>query len=241
MYLSFITPTEKNLHPRIWAFFIAAFSLFASGDDAMSRDRQEILIRLPAAVHHGTVSLEQALVQRRSVRRFDDEPLPLAKAAQLLWAAQGITHAGGFRTAPSAGALYPLKAYLIAGKVTGLDAGVYLYDPRSHSLVRKAPGEKRRELSRAALGQSSVSCAPAVILLTAISNRATGKYGQRGVQYVHMEAGHAAQNIALQAISLNLGAVFIGAFQDDLVQQVIGLGEEETPLYLIPVGRQGVL
>lgn len=202
----------------------------------MSQDRQENTIRLPAAVHHGTVSLEQALLQRRSVRQYNDEPLPLEKASQLLWAAQGVTHASGFRTAPSAGALYPLETYLIAGKVTGLDAGVYLYDPRRHALVRKALGEKRGDLSRAALGQLPVGRAPATILLAAVYDRTTGKYGRRGVRYVRMEAGHAAQNIALQAVSLDLGAVFIGAFEDDLVKQVVGLGALETPLYLLPVG-----
>src|SRR5690606_24234096 len=152
-----------------------------------------------------------------------------------LWAAQGITHPGGFRTAPSAGALYPLTIYLIAGKVGGLEAGIYQYVPHRHTLAVKALGEKRSALGQAALQQRAVSQAPATILLADVYARTTGRYGVRGRRYVHMETGLAAQNVALQAISLGLGAVFIGAFQDDLVQQAAGLPASEAPLYLIPV------
>src|SRR5690606_4375366 len=141
---------------------------------------------------------EQTLSTRRSVREYSDAPLILAQVSQLLWAAQGITHPGGFRTAPSAGARYPLETYLIAGKVSGLQTGIYQYVPHSHTLVAKALGEKRVALSQAALQQRAVSQAPVTILLAAVYTRTTGRYGERGMRYVHMEAGHAAQNVALQ-------------------------------------------
>ena len=211
--------------------------LFASGGKAMSLDHQEPLIPLPAPVVDGTVSLEQTLQHRRSLRKFSDEPLSLNQVGQLLWAAQGVTDSRGFRTAPSAGALYPLDTYLIAGKVMDLEPGVYRYVPHSHALIQKASGEKRPQLSRAALGQLPVREAPATILFTAVYDRSTGKYGPRGHQYAHIEAGHAAQNITLQAVALNLGSVVIGAFQDDLVRQAIDLEPRSTPLYIIPVGR----
>ncbi|MBM9535614.1 SagB/ThcOx family dehydrogenase [Desulfobulbus alkaliphilus] len=216
---------------------VFAILLFASGGKAMSLDQQQPLIPLPAPVVDGSVSLEQTLLQRRSLRDFDDEPLTLSQVAQLLWAAQGVTHTRGFRTAPSAGALYPLDTYLIAGKVTDLEPGVYLYVPQSHALIEKASGDIRPQLSRAALGQLPVRDAPATILFTAVYDRITGRYGPRGEQYAHIEAGHTAQNITLQAVALGLGSVVIGAFQDDLVRQVIELESGSTPLYLIPVGR----
>lgn len=203
----------------------------------MSTNPQAPLIPLPAPVVDGTVSLEQTLLHRRSLREFGDEPLSLNQVAQLLWAAQGVTHAGEFRTAPSAGALYPLDTYLIAGKIIDLEPGVYLYVPHSHALIQKISGERRPELSQAALGQRPVRDAPATILFTAVYERITGRYGPRGEQYAHIEAGHAAQNITLQAVALSLGSVVIGAFQDDLVRQALDLESRSTPLYIIPVGR----
>jgi SagB-type dehydrogenase family enzyme len=224
---------------RRWTlgWLIPGCLILTMGGNAMSEDQKTREIRLPAAFHRGAVSLEQTLSTRRSVREYSDQPLTLAQISQLLWAAQGMTHPGGFRTAPSAGALYPLAIYLIAGKVGGLEAGIYQYVPHRHALAVKALGEKRSALSQAALQQRAVSQAPATILLAAVYARTTGRYGERGKRYVHMEAGHVAQNVALQAVSLGLGAVFIGAFQDDLVQQAAGLPAPQAPLYLIPIGR----
>lgn len=202
----------------------------------MPQVQKESPITLPTPSLEGKVSLEATLAQRRSVRQYGEGPLTLEQISQLLWAAQGVTHPRGFRTAPSAGALYPLETYVIVGRVEGLPPGVYHYAPHSHSLARKAAADKRDELSRAALGQSPVRNAPATLLFTAFYERTTGRYGQRGIQYVHMEAGHAAQNVTLQAVSLGLGTVVIGAFQDDAVKKLLDLDAMEIPLYLIPVG-----
>jgi SagB-type dehydrogenase family enzyme len=196
-------------------------------------------VKLPQPKYDSKFSIEKTLLERRSVRNYKDEPLTLAEVSQLLWAAQGITDkANGLRTAPSAGALYPLETYLVAGKVTGLPAGLYKYKPRGHELEKIADGDKRTELSKAALGQSSVSQAPVVIAISVVYERITGKYGQRGIRYADMETGHVGENVALQAVALGLGTVMVGAFNDDSVKKVLALPTEEKPLYLIPVGRK---
>ncbi len=194
-------------------------------------------IGLPEPVQDSKTSVEKALRKRRSVRNFKDSLLTVAEVSQLLWAAQGITSQQGLRTAPSAGALYPLEVYLVAGNVSALPAGVYRYRPMNHEVVRVLSGDKRRELCNAAMGQPSVRHAGAVIVIAAVYERTTLKYGDRGRQYVHMETGHAAQNVLLQAVSLNLGTVVIGAFQDAEVQKVLKMSGGEQPLCVIPVGR----
>jgi len=194
-------------------------------------------IPLPNPVSTGVLSVESALHSRRSVRDFSPQSLTLAEVAQLLWAAQGITGPGGTRTAPSAGALYPLELYLVTGNVSALAKGVYRYQPLGHSLIRLADGDQRAALAAAALGQDWVNEAAAVIVVAAAHERTTRKYGQRGVRYVHMEAGHAAQNIHLQAVALNLGSVVVGAFDDDKVKKIVNLSGDEQPLCLLPIGR----
>ena len=198
---------------------------------------RRIRIELPAPVRDGDTSLERALQQRRSVRAFADRPIGLARAGQLLWAAQGRTDPRGRRTAPSAGALYPLEIYLVAGAVTNLDPGVYRYGGDRHRLEALATGDRREALGQAALGQSAVTGAPAVIVLGAVPARTQRKYGDRGERYVHMEAGHAAQNVLLQAVALELGAVAIGAFRDPAVRDVLGVEPPVEVLYLLPVGH----
>jgi SagB-type dehydrogenase family enzyme len=190
------------------------------------------MIALPAPQLKGPLSLEETLAQRRSVREFSDAPLTLAELAQLLWAAQGVTHPAGLRTAPSAGALYPLEVYAVTREA------VYHYDPQGHCMTVRVQGDARPALHAAALKQDPVLKAPAVIAIAAVYARTAGKYGEeRTPRYVHLEAGHAAQNILLQAVALNLGAVPIGAFWDDQVQQALGLPSDHQPLYLIPVGH----
>ncbi|MBM2815387.1 MAG: Nitroreductase [Ignavibacteria bacterium] len=194
-------------------------------------------IKLPEPKYDGNTSVEQALLKRRSDREYKDESLTLTEISQLLWAGQGITDTRGFRTAPSAGALYPLELYVVAGKVNNLPDGIYKYEPQKHELVMVIEGDKRSELCNAALDQPSVKEAAAVIVFSAVYERTTGKYGERGIRYVHIEVGHAAQNIFLQAVSLNLGAMVIGAFDDEEVKKIMNIPEREQPLYILPVGK----
>jgi len=195
-------------------------------------------IRLPEPKHDGTVSVEHALQNRRSVRQYKNESLTLSEISQLLWAAQGITTPRGFRTAPSAGALFPLEIYVAAGNVSDLPAGIYKYNYRDHTLAQNVSSDKRNALSRAALNQRSIASAPAVFLICAVYERVTRTYGQRGIQYAFMEIGHAAQNVCLQAVALGMGTVVIGAFRDDEVKKIANLPEDEQATYIIAVGRQ---
>jgi SagB-type dehydrogenase family enzyme len=194
-------------------------------------------IALPTPSHSSRISVEMALQQRRSLREYLDLPVTLAEVSQLLWAAQGITNKYGYRTAPSAGALYPLEVYLVAGQVTDLPVGVYKYRPHTHTLVTFADGDLRSDLASAALEQSLVRDGAIVLVLAAVYERTTAKYGKRGVQYVHMEVGHVAQNVYLQVGALELGTVFIGAFSDDQVKDVLKMPDAERPLCIMPIGR----
>lgn len=196
------------------------------------------IIDLPPPTQSGQTSLQQLLQQRRSIREYRTEPLSLANVGQLLWAAQGITDARGLRTAPSAGALYPLELYVVAGKVTGLEAGVYHYQVHSHKLVPHVAGDKRRALAQAAYMQTWLADAPAVFVISADYSRTSKKYGQRATRYVHIEVGHAAQNLFLQAEDLGLGCVVVGAFEDEEVADLLQLPAGFVPLILVPVGKK---
>ena len=190
-------------------------------------------VPLPPAAAIGKLSLEQAVAQRRSCRHFRADPLTLAQVSQLLWAAQGITHDRELRAAPSAGACYPLELYLVCAD------GVFRFLPRQHALVKTAGDDRRQVLARAALGQSFIAQAPATIAFAAVYERTTKRYGERGVRYVHMDAGAAAENVHLQAEALDLGSVAVGAFDDDEVGKALDLPNDEHAIYLIPVGHRG--
>jgi len=210
-------------------------------DNRTGPEETEILavtVSLPEPRLESEVSVEEALAGRRSVRTYADAPLSLDEVAQLLWAAQGITGSGGRRTAPSAGALYPLEVYLAVGEVEGLDAGLYRYLPDSHELALLRREDVREALAETALSQDWMQEGAVTFIITAVYERSTVKYGERGVRYTDMEAGHAAQNLYLQAEALGLGMVTVGAFNDEQVGSILGIPEEETPLYLIPVGRE---
>jgi len=191
-------------------------------------------LRLPEPHLQG--ELAQTMQQRRSLREFAAKPLSLEMVARLLWAAQGISSPDGLRTAPSGGALYPLELHLVAGKVAGLPAGSYRYDPAEHGLTRIVRGDLRPALARAALNQSWIAEAPAAVVIAAVPRRSTPKYGERGIRYVHIEVGHAGQNLLLQATALDLGGTVVGAFDDAAVQRLLELPDGEHPLAILPVG-----
>jgi SagB-type dehydrogenase family enzyme len=154
-------------------------------------------INLPEPCYDGTVSVERALLTRRSVRTYNKDPLTLTEISQLAWAAQGVSDPRGYRTAPSAGALYPLEIYVVAGRIDELPAGIYKYDLLGQALRKIVGGDRRKKLSRAALNQNSIANAPVVLLFCTVNERVTNKYGDRGLKYIYMEIGHAAQNVCL--------------------------------------------
>lgn len=182
--------------------------------------------------------MEEALARRRSRRRYSPTPLTLAQLSQLLWSAQGLTR-GRFRTAPSAGATYPLELFILVGEggVEGLEAGTYHYQVQEHALTLKQRGDRRRELCQASGNQGFLRQAPVSLVVCALYQRTCGWYGQRGERYVHIEVGHVGQNVHLQAEALGLGTVMVGAFDDDEVSQLLGLEAELKPLYIMPVGK----
>ena len=195
------------------------------------------IFKLPNVTFDSKTSIESALKNRRSVREYQNIQIPLQSIGQILWAAQGITDAMGYRTAPSAGALYPLELYLVAGNVENLPASVYHYRAVSHELETCVDGDKRKAIAESALYQMWMKDAGAVIAITADFKRTTIKYDQRGIQYVFLEAGHVAQNICLQAISLDLSTAVVGAFEDNEIVKILKINSEEKPLYLLPIGK----
>lgn len=197
---------------------------------------------LPTPDRDGDVSVERAIVNRRSRRSYGDQALERRELGQLLWAAQGVTErSSGFRAAPSAGALYPLELYVVVGVagVEGLDRGVYRYRPNGHDLVPGTSEDVQSQLQVAALDQDPVGEAAVDVVVCAVDERTTRKYDDRGRRrYVPMEAGHAGENLYLQVESLGLATVAIAAFRDEAVLDVLGAPTDRRPLYIFPVGAR---
>ncbi len=203
-------------------------------------DNQPEHIGLPSPSLTGTMSLTEAIARRRSWRCFSPEPLSPSQLSPILWAAQGITHPlDRTRSAPSAGATFPLEIFVLCGpnSLEGLDEGTYRYNNGNHSLTYRYQGDVRAELARAALNETFIYQAPVNIVICAVYKRTVSRYGNRGERYVHLEAGHASQNIYLQATALGLATVAVGAFDDEQVRKVLRLDNLHTPLYIMPVGK----
>jgi SagB-type dehydrogenase family enzyme len=188
--------------------------------------------KLPPPRYDSEVSIEKTLLERRSIRSYKEEPLTLTELSQILWAAQGITEPKkGLRTAPSARAQFLIEVYVLPGNVTNLPTGTYKYQPQGHELIKMADGDKKAELFQAA-GQAPIKNAPAVLVFSGLSEKT-----QRPA-WMYLEAGHAAQNVYLQAVSLKMGGVVMGGFKDEDVRKVLNLSEKEQPLYIMPIGKK---
>jgi len=200
---------------------------------------KQTIIRLPPPELKGRLSLEEVVANRRSVREYGTQPLTLFQLGQILWSAQGVTGAGKLRAAPSAGATYPLEIFVFVGNetVTELQAGIYRYQVDSHSRSLHRAGDSREDLATAAVGQEFIANAPMAMVICALYSRTSYRYGRRGERYVHMEVGHAGENVHLQALALGLATVEVGAFDDEGVRKVLGLEEELKPLYIMPIGK----
>lgn len=239
---------EKVKYLIVIMFFLSF--ILTCGQNSKENNKNEggkMTLNLPEPKLKGSVSLEECLAKRRSTRSYKEENLSIEEISQLLWSAYGITKEienapeflrGGLRTAPSAGALYPLEQYLLVAEVEGLEAGIYKYNSERHTLTLIKKGDRRKELASAALSQRALIDAPAVIIYSAIFSRTTGKYGERGRErYVCIDLGHSAQNVCLQATALGLGICTIGAFNDDDVKKVVGMSDEEEAMFLLPIGK----
>lgn len=220
-----VTPTQQALIQEITVSI------------PVSEQNPGTMISLPSPIYDGSVSLEKTLTLRRSVRSYRQAPLSLLEVSQLLWSAQGITNQRGFRTAPSAGATFPLDMFIMVNNVEGLAKGIYQYMPQEHSIRMVHRNDVAAELARASLSQSMISDAGVVMIFAAIFERTTQRYGERGIRYIHNEVGHVGQNIHLQAAALNLGTVAIGAYRDEEVETILDLGDQYRVLYMMPVGK----
>jgi SagB-type dehydrogenase family enzyme len=209
--------------------FLAVWLIFlASGPEGEASDMKPI--DLPKPRLKSSVSVEESISRRRSVRSYSSRPLSDSQISQLLWACQGITGRGVLRAAPSAGALYPLEIYLVK------DDGIFLYLPKTHRLEKKSDKNAKGDLAAASWGQGFVKEAPVNIVISAVYERVTSKYGPRGVRYTDIEVGHAAENVHLEAVSLGLDSCPVGAFNDSAVSKILNLSKDEKPVYIIPVG-----
>lgn len=201
-------------------------------------------IELPLPKQVETMSVDEAIRRRRSIRAFSSKSLTLEQLAYLLWASAGIQRKEDgyeFRTAPSAGALYPIETYLITNNVNGLEKALYHYLIKSHMLEELELGEFSITMANAALGQEMFLSSAATFVWTAIFDRSKWKYRQRAYRYVYLDAGHIAQNLVLAATSIGLGTCQVGAFYDEEVNRIIGIdGKEESTIYLSVVGYPAV-
>ncbi|MEW5802682.1 MAG: SagB/ThcOx family dehydrogenase [bacterium] len=211
-----------------------------NSDTGQNNDTGHNKIKLPVPRCQGSISVEEAIKLRRTRRSFLTAPLSKQQLSQILWAAMGITEEGGEkRSVPSAGALNPLDIFIVVGKkgITQMEEGVYHYHPTDHQLIRVGSRDLRKQIAEGALGQSWISQTPVVIVITGEYVRTTRKYGERGIRYVHMEAGHVAQNIFLQSVALELGAGIVGAFDDEKIKSGMNLPDNYNPLLIMPVGK----
>lgn len=240
----------------IQTLFLSALILFFAGCkstelsqkssvEIVTGDTSHLTYKLPAPRVVGSKSVEESINGRRSHRDFIDKALLVDQLSQILWAAYGVSQPkpqlpflrGGLRTAPSAGALYPLEIYVLVGNVNGIEPGLYRYVSQEHKIVRTIDKDLRKELCAASYNQQMIAAAPVVLFYSAIYSRCTDKYGRRGRErYVCMDLGHSAENVYLQAEALNLGTCAIAAFNDKLVTKFLQLPKEEEPLYIMPVG-----
>jgi len=219
-----------------FCFVLVIMTVPTQGGEVNMKDDK--LITLPSPRRKSSFSIEEALEKRRSVRNYKSGvPVSLEQLSQILWAAQGLSGSDKTkRTAPSAGATYPLEVYVVVGNVTGLESGIYKYVVKTHQLEKLKTGDFRRELALAALGQNSIANAPLTLVIAAEYERTALRYGARAERYVHIEVGHVGQNVYLQCESLGLGTVAVGAFDDQNVKKLLPIPQE--PLYLMPVGKK---
>lgn len=200
-------------------------------------------VELPRFEPSPPASLDSTLRERKSIRDFADKPLSLGQLAYMLWASTGIQRSEGgyeFRTAPSAGALYPIETYLVVNRIKTLDAGLYHYSVRGHELEKLRTGDFSIDIAQAALGQGMCAAAAVVFVWTGVFERCKWKYGQRAYRYIYLDAGHIAENLALAATSLRLGSCEIGALFDDVSNDIVGVGgEDESVICMAAVGVPG--
>ncbi len=230
------------------SIIVSAASQDVATENPVSQEK--VIIQLPAPSFDSNSSVENALLTRRSERVYLQDAIRLEDLSQILWAAQGVTWVidtvpkvfigekwfGGVRTAPSAGALFPIELYIAAGNVESLDPGLYKYNALNHTIAKVTDGDKREDVRKAALGQTAIKNGPACIIIAANFGRTEYKYKARAAQYVYIESGAVCQNIYLQCNTLGIGTVMIGAIREEPMKVALGMPDSETPIGVMPVG-----
>lgn len=220
----------------LWALVLVCTNFCICCNNTQAMD----MIKLPEVKDKQAVYLRDLMENRRSTRTFRDQPVSLDHLGYILWSAYGFRKDGG-RVVPSGGGLYPLDIYVIQGKNKDLlpgvvQPGIYHYSPRGHEMLLIKAGDFRREVAKASLSQMWMASAPCLIVVTVEYPRITGKYGDRGVRYAHMESGNVSQNIFLAATSHGLKCAIVGAFEDKIVKSTMGLPGTHEPLLIMPIG-----
>jgi SagB-type dehydrogenase family enzyme len=186
-------------------------------------------------------TLDSVFHERKSVRKYKDEPITIEDLSYLLWSSTGLERKEKeyeFRTTPSAGATYPIETYIVVNNVKDLEPGVYHYNIKNHELEQLKLGDFKKDITRAAMNQSKCAYAGVVFIWTAVINRTKYRYGQRAYRYIFMDAGHIAENLALSCVGLGLGSCQIAALYDDMVNKIIELdGETESTIYMTSLGK----
>jgi len=209
---------------------LACFATLGLGQ-RRTRISPQNIIQLTDPNLTGKLTFEEALAKRRSVREFSSEALKRSQIGQLAWAGQGVTDSQrGLRTAPSAGAMYPIELFFATAE------GVYAYRPTEHSLLQTSQQDIRSNLARATATPEPVIGAGCAIIVTGSSRKLASRFGSKSRTYVALEAGHVAQNIQLQAVCLGLGSVTVGGLDTAAVRKVCRMSRDTEPLYVICVG-----
>jgi SagB-type dehydrogenase family enzyme len=201
-------------------------------------------VELPPQEEIETKNFHEVLLNRKTVRNFSHKPISIEQLSYLLWASTGIQRnerGFEFRTAPSAGALYPIETYLVVNNVANVAQGIYHYNIKNHHLEELMPGDYREKISTAALKQNLCQHASVVFVWSAVFERSKWKYQQRAYRYIYLDAGHIAQNLALAVNALGLGSCQIAALFDELSNEIFELdGEKESVIYMTAAGCPAV-
>jgi SagB-type dehydrogenase family enzyme len=207
------------------------------------------VLELPESIRPLTIPLGEAILKRSTVKKMAPEGIDLETTATLLRSAYGITrderalgYPRAFRAAPSAGALFPLEIYFHSASTVGFPSGLYYYNPTENHLRLLRRGDQSEIIAQALVQQNIAYDASLLVFITAIFDRSTFKYGDRGYRFGLIEAGHVAQNLNLTALGLGLGSINLGGFYDRRIDDFLDLdGLTHSTIYLVAIGKEVIV
>lgn len=209
-------------------------------------DTTKIIINLPApsSITVKDMDLRKTIENRKSVRKYLDQPLTLPDLSWLLWCTQGVKEVlhkqVTLRTVPSAGARHCFETYLLVNNVEDLQSGLYRFLAVNHQLEPHNLEDPHiaNKLTKACLDQSMIRKSAVTFFWTSVIYRMKWRYGERGYRYLLLDAGHVCQNLYLAVQNINCGVCGVAAFNDEEVNQIIGIdGVTQFVVYLATVGK----